>query len=1031
MNPSGFKKFLSLFMAFIMIFAMVPVTGLYSAAETVYPVMKAYNTVAAMNKEDYHAYKSSVVTVTFLDKIDEAAISAAAYSFDVSADKDGSVMAWMVENAEETNIAGATRYDVYIAGDGGVGANPNSSNVFFNFTNLKQINGFENFKTGNVTDFSYFFELCKSLKSVDLSSFDTSEVTNLSYFFVNCTSLESADLSNWNTSKVTTMRSMFENCNSLTDVKLRSFDTSNVTTMENTFKNCYELTTLDLSSFDTSKVTTMRFMFYLCKKLTTIYAGDGWTTEAISNLNDGVFNCCYAIFGVTEDEYAQELQNGRQFDASIDKATFEEGGYLTYKQLAQYTVTYSFAGDTVPVNVTAPESAVYEEGTTVKVADAPEAEGYIFNGWTTEDIELDGDEFVINSNVHFVGEWEKLYKVEYKYAEGYPVPDDAPTAEMLGMLASVQKAGNDVDVAGMITANGYIFVGWSTDDADVVGDMFTVPENDVVFYGYFKKPVESVEFIGGDVTVDINEETKLNVYVKPEDATVKDLVYESSDEAVVTVDKYGNIKPVGEGTATVTVSSKDDPTKKDTITVTVKVPVTDITVDKTEINLNKGDNDKITADVNDGATNKEVTYESSDETVVKVDETGNIEAVGEGEAVITVSSKDNPEIKEEIKVTVKVPVTGITATEDFTIGVNESGNLEAQVNEDATYKGLVYESSDPDVVKVDNEGNVVAVGEGTAVITIISKDNPEVRETVTVTVKNPVEDVIIPEESLELEIGEKDTIDVTVTPESATNKEVTYESSDEAVVKVDENGNIEAVGEGTATITVTSKDDPTKKDTITVTVKKPLPQEPSYTITVPESLSLVMGEKKPLGVVITPDDGKINPVYKSADESIVKVDANGNVTATGVGSTTISIDFGGGDIRIIPVTVIAAPEGSIPVKHHIAFGKTDGIGWYEVSVNGGDFFPQGPNSTLEVDEGSILVVRVQDMWIDDDFTFYVNGKKVKPDAANTITVVVDGYMLIGALSMDVEVPDVEESVSLFEKLLNAIKDFFRWLFRLD
>ena len=99
-----------------------------------------------------------------------------------------------------------------------------------------------------------------------------------------------------------------------------------------------------------------------------------------------------------------------------------------------------------------------------------------------------------------------------------------------------------------------------------------------------------------------------------------------------------------------------------------------------------------------------------------------------------------------------------------------------------------------------------------------------------------------------------------------------------------------------------------------------------------------------------------------------------------------------------------------------------------MSVNGGDFFPQGPNSTLEVEEGSILVVRVQDMWIDDEFDFYVNGKKVPMDPANTITVVVDGYMLIGALSMDVEVPDAEESLNIFQKLIKAIREFFRKLF---
>ena len=115
------------------------------------------------------------------------------------------------------------------------------------------------------------------------------------------------------------------------------------------------------------------------------------------------------------------------------------------------------------------------------------------------------------------------------------------------------------------------------------------------------------------------------------------------------------------------------------------------------------------------------------------------------------------------------------------------------------------------------------------------------------------------------------------------------------------------------------------------------------------------------------------------------------------------------------------------MKHYVCFGKTDGIGWYEVSINGGDFFPQGPNSTLEVENGSVLVIRVQDMWIDDEFTFYVNGKKVPLDPANTITVVVDGYMLIGALSMDVEVPDVEESLNIFERILKALSDFFAWV----
>lgn len=76
------------------------------------------------------------------------------------------------------------------------------------------------------------------------------------------------------------------------------------------------------------------------------------------------------------------------------------------------------------------------------------------------------------------------------------------------------------------------------------------------------------------------------------------------------------------------------------------------------------------------------------------------------------------------------------------------------------------------------------------------------------------------------------------------------------------------------------------------------------------------------------------------------------------------------------------------------------------------------------------MIRIQDMWIDDDFDFYVNGTKVEPPAANTITVTVNGFMLIGALSMDVDVPDIEESLNLLEKLIRFLKGIFDWIVNL-
>ncbi len=1400
MKRANFKKVISLLLVGVMMLTMAPAVSFVS--EAAYPVMMAFTPASS---GDFHKYWNKVYTVTFLDSIDIGAMNGAMESWDISADQDGSVMGWMYLNEEATAQAGADRYDVYIAGEGGVGANEQSGYIFYMFDSLAEVNNTENFKTSNATSFKALFYKCYNLKSVDLSSWDTSNVTNMSQLF---------DMTTVTNSPIVP---------ALKDVNLTGWDTSKVTDMSYMFNNCKELGELDLSTFDTSKVTNMQRMFYLCINLSNIYIGDGWTVEAVTNAN-AMFNCCYAIVG-GKDKYDKEFQYippGKEY-AKLR----EEGGFLDRApEKNKYTVTYKFIGDIIPDSVTVPAAATYEEGTTVTVEENACAEHYIFSGWSTDDAESDADgNFIINNDVEFVGSWIRLYRVEYKYDDNYELPAEAPQIPDTELWFA---PGEDVPVYGVPYVPEYIFVGWKTGDAEVVGDSFIMPENDVVLYGYYKKPVNSIEISGGELTVDIGgEKVKVEVIIDPPDATFDDVIYESGDDSIVTVDKDGYLTPVSVGTTTITITSVDDPTKTDTVNVTVKIPVTDITVDRTEINLNKGDTDKITVtEVKPAeATNKDVIYESSDESVVEVDENGNIIAKGDGTATITVTSKDNKTVKERITVTVKTPVTELTVTEDFTLNVGEEKNVDAKVNEDATNKELIYESDNPGIVKVDSEGNVVAVGEGTATITVTSKENSSITETVTVTVKIPVVDIEVEREDITLTEGDSDKITVTVIPNEATNKGVTFESGDESVVKVDEEGNIEAVGVGTATVTITSKDDESITETVTVTVIKKtykvtyefigdvipenveapemkkyadgsnvtveadaaaegyifsgwttddaavengefkitndvhfvgswsklynvtyeyvgevpanatelpvkesytagiavgvkadataegytfsgwttedadvtdggftmpakdvvlkgsfekiinyydvtykyegevpanapavpeketyeegssaavenvpsldgytfigwetkdvtvtdgkftvnndvefvgkwekkinyydvtykyegevpanapaapeketyeegtsvtvetnpvlggytfsgwdtkdvtvtdgsfeiyknvefigkwtrnpvsvnvikvnkteieltadgkdkiivevkpdnadnkevifessdeavvkvdkegnveavgegeatitvtskdnpnlkveipvkvekedvpeepeapeIPEEPEYVIEVPEEITVKKGITELIYVRVTPDDGELKPAFSSADEGVARVDEFGNVTGISAGTTTVYIDFGNGTVKTVTVTVTAPPVAPvIPVKHHVCFGKTDGIGWYEVSVNGGDFFPQGPNSTLEVEEGSILVVRVQDMWIDDEFDFYVNGKKVPLDPANTITVVVDGYMLIGALSMDVPVPDVEESLNLFERIVRAFERFIEWV----
>lgn len=135
------------------------------------------------------------------------------------------------------------------------------------------------------------------------------------------------------------------------------------------------------------------------------------------------------------------------------------------------------------------------------------------------------------------------------------------------------------------------------------------------------------------------------------------------------------------------------------------------------------------------------------------------------------------------------------------------------------------------------------------------------------------------------------------------------------------------------------------------------------------------------------------------------------------------------DMEITPVEP-DEPEAEIPEakrKHYIVFGKTEKIGWYSVSLDGGEtFMPVFGNSNLEVPEGTEMIINANDVF-GDPFTFYINGKAVAPDKDGNIRVTVDGFMLVGALGIPVVAPDVEESLTLIQRIIKAFQDFFNMI----
>lgn len=249
--------------------------------------------------------------------------------------------------------------------------------------------------------------------------------------------------------------------------------------------------------------------------------------------------------------------------------------------------------------------------------------------------------------------------------------------------------------------------------------------------------------------------------------------------------------------------------------ITVVKGLKSISLDKTNISLEKGQNDSLTVTYNpdDTTDNKEVTWSSSNENIAKV-ENGVITAISAGKATIVAKVGEKTA---SCEVTVNSPLKGISIKDSLNLNKNETKQLTVVYNpEDTTDdKTVTWSSSNEDVVKVSNDGILTGIKEGQAEVTAKVGEFTSVCK---VTVKEiPLESISVKEE-IELEEGKSEKLEVVYNPENTTDsKKVSFSSSNEKVATVDENGVIKAIKEGSTTITIKNGD---LKVTTKVTVKK-------------------------------------------------------------------------------------------------------------------------------------------------------------------------------------------------------------------
>lgn len=234
--------------------------------------------------------------------------------------------------------------------------------------------------------------------------------------------------------------------------------------------------------------------------------------------------------------------------------------------------------------------------------------------------------------------------------------------------------------------------------------------------------------------------------------------------------------------------------------------VTDITLPESEITLDTGMTKQLLPEVAPVKTAlvADLRYTSLDESVVNVSDTGLITPVAAGGTLVRVSNPDGSVYRDvAVHVADCVPLESLTLNEDaLRLPVGTSEKLTPVLAPvDTTRTGVVYESANENVATVDIDGTVHAVSVGTAVITARPAMGEDFAASITVTVVQPAESISF-EESFYVTTMEQtdDDLKLTITPATATERDVTWESSNPDVCEMSADGRLIKHKNGTATL---------------------------------------------------------------------------------------------------------------------------------------------------------------------------------------------------------------------------------------
>ena len=399
--------------------------------------------------------------------------------------------------------------------------------------------------------------------------------------------------------------------------------------------------------------------------------------------------------------------------------------------------------------------------------------------------------------------------------------------------------------------------------------------------------------------------------VFPANAESKQIVYESSDPSVATVNEVtGYIKALKNGTAIITARTVINDKKVECVVNVgdTNISASNLSLKEKQINLAAGYTSTLSYNISPkNATDIELNFTSSDSSIANVNKNGVITALKEGTAIITAATNNNM-LVDQAYVTVyktgtNTVVNGdivetqsypksINIPSDKSVSIGAELQLEADIEPKNAISELSYISSNQNVATVTNDGVVRALGVGdTDIIAKTVNGNTSVCHLSVGNYSVKLSKIRITTRYSFLQLGQKKKLYVSYEPTNASNPTIKWVSSNPSVVTVDNAGNIKAMGVGNAQITAESVEGTILTDVIDIEVGGGSSVVDLKGLSVDRSTrDVYVGSTEQITPVFDPANATYKAVtYISSNPSVATVDSSGNVLGIREGQTTVNI----------------------------------------------------------------------------------------------------------------------------------------------